>query len=330
MSAVLKRAPSAEAFASAWVEHVLEPALPLAAGKDRRLSAKEAGRAAKVTEGPLALAGETLEAIRTLTGSARPSVQALKNAGETFARTHAEEAAGPDGKLSLADGKKLPAGLDRGFLALRGRGDAPAPKAPDLGVISDIDKTVLPPSPEGSLSAPYPGVVVLFRELDLAADDELDATYYVTARSADRISDIPDWLAEHELPSMGISTGIGPQPWIAEPEKVKDILEIMDANPGQRFVLFGDTSHRDPEVYKKVLAQRPEQVAAAIIHKVTPNVSAERVEGLNLVENYAEAAAVLHHQGLLSKHSARKVIAAARAQGLDLTAAQGDALLQKS
>lgn len=322
------RSPTTEAFATAWVEHALDPALKAAAGTDKRLSAKEAASAAAATSGPLAIAGGALDAIHKLTGKARPGFAELREAGHAYALSSATEAAGSDGKLSLVDARALAAGLEPGYLALRGRAPKPAPAtAGDVGVISDIDKTVLPPSPAHAFVAPYPGVAVLFQELDSAIDGELDATHYVTARSPDKIDGIPDWMGEHGLPAGSIDTGIGTQPWVAQPEKVKDILALMDAHPGQKYVLFGDTSHRDPEVYAKVVEARPEQVAAVVIHKVNKTVKAGRTDGMHLVENYAEAAAALHHAGLLSKPAARKVITAARAQGLDLTPAQGEALL---
>jgi hypothetical protein len=329
VSAVLKSAPSASAFAEAWAQRILRPALEIASGKDKKLSPGEAARAARSEEVAVALAGDTLEEIRKATGRKTPSLETMVTRGRTWAESSAAEVAGADLHVSFQDAKGLPSGLERGYLALRGRG-ASAPttsSAPDLGVVSDIDKTVLPPHQGDNLPAPYPGVAALFRELDLAKDDELDATWYVTARSPERMAGIPEWLSDHSLPSMGISTGIGSQPWIAEPQKVQDILQIFDAHPEQKFVLFGDTSHRDPEVYKKVKAARPDQVAAVVIHKVNDEVSPARVEGMHLVSSYAEAAAELHHDGLLSKHAARKVISAARAAGLTLSAADGEALL---
>jgi hypothetical protein len=326
---VFARSPTATAFATAWVDTVLTPALSAATGADQKLSAKEAAAAKNASSGPLALAGGALEEIRKLTGVSRPGLAKLLAAAQTYAETSAIAAAGADGKLSLTDAKKLAVGLEPGYLSLRGRATPPAPPATitDLGVISDIDKTVLPPSPSSGFLAPYPGVSVLFKELDLAADGELDATHYVTARAPSGVVDIPAWLDEHALPSGSIDTGIGTAPWVAEKEKVKDVLAVMDAHPGQKYVLFGDTSHRDPEVYKKVAAERPEQVAMVVIHKVNATVKPVRSDGMQLVNNYAEAAAALYKAELIDKLSAQKVIASARAQGLELTAAQGDALL---
>ena len=61
---VFARSPTATAFATAWVDTVLKPALGEATGADKKLSAKEAAAAKTATSGPLALAGGALEEIR--------------------------------------------------------------------------------------------------------------------------------------------------------------------------------------------------------------------------------------------------------------------------
>lgn len=196
--------------------------------------------------------------------------------------------------------------------------------AEELGVISDIDKTVLPPhSDPSNLPAPYPGVVTLYNALVTPG-----AMAYVTARDASRIPGIPDWLDASGLPAGPIETGIGgTQPWIAQPEKVRDVESVFAAHPGKRFVLFGDSSHRDPEVYKEILAKHPDRVALVVIHKVNNTVSANRVVGMHLVENYAEAAAAFFHEGLIDEATARKVMQDAKTEGLDLSATRIEELL---
>ncbi len=105
---------------------------------------------------------------------------------------------------------------------------------------------------------------------------------------------------------------------------MRDVKRILAANPGKRFVFFGDSSHRDPEVYKQILADHPDQVKAMIIHKVTNTVSPHRVVGLHLVENYAEAAAVLYKEGVFDEDAARRTITAGRDEGLSLTDAEAE------
>ena len=107
---VFTRSPTAPAFAAAWVDGVLAPALAAATGADKKLSAKEAAAAKTATSGPLALAGGALEEIRKLTGLARPGTAKLLAAAHTYAEQSAIDAAGADGKLSLADAQSLAIG----------------------------------------------------------------------------------------------------------------------------------------------------------------------------------------------------------------------------
>jgi Uncharacterized conserved protein (DUF2183) len=193
-----------------------------------------------------------------------------------------------------------------------------------LGIVSDIDKTVLPPETAAGLPAPYPGVATLFRAFDGTAAGDLR---WVTARGPDRIVDLPDWMDLHDFPVGTFDTGLGGQPWVVQPEKIADIERIFDASGDQRFVLVGDTSQRDPEVYKAIRTKYPTRVAAIIIHKMNTTVNPTRVVGMHLVDNYAQAAALAFGDDLLTEAEAREVMEAAKTEGLAITDAEIDALI---
>lgn len=222
-------------------------------------------------------------------------------------------------------------------LAIENRGDeelvgsllVDAPRtAGELAIVSDIDKTVMPPEvTPGTMPAPYPGIAALLDTLELRAGGNAGDVTYVTARSPEKVVDVPDWMAMYGVPAGTIETGISGVPWIAQREKIADITRLLEATPAQSFVLFGDTSHRDPEVYKAIRAQFPDRVAAIFIHRVDGDASAARVEGMYLVDNYAEAAATLFGLSLLDEIEARAVIDVARDQGLAITEAEADALI---
>lgn len=197
----------------------------------------------------------------------------------------------------------------------------------EIGIVSDLDDTVIPPAnPELSLP-PYAGVAALYRALEHQNDGVAGDLRYVTARLPARVVDVPAYLEQHGVPTGVIETGVSGIPAVAENEKVKDITRIMESSGAQRFVLFGDATHRDPEVYKRVLAAFPDRVAAAIIHREGVDVPAARVEGLHLVDNYAEASAVLFGLGLLTRGEALDVMESAAEQGLVITEAEMKALL---
>jgi len=173
--------------------------------------------------------------------------------------------------------------------------------------VSDIDKTVLPKhdlDSEETLPDAFAGVAALYTALE---GDNTGDMYYVTARSADMVDGIPQWMEEQGLPAGPIETGIADQFWLAEDEKVKDISEIFDANPQQNFVMFGDSSHRDPEVYSRIQEKYGERVLGVFIHKVN-NVNPDRVEGMTLITSYAQAADVLADLELVTADEAALVI----------------------
>ncbi len=205
--------------------------------------------------------------------------------------------------------------------------DPAGPTGPELGIVSDLDKTVIPKHSGDLPDKAYPGVATLLRELEFRDRGAAGDIYYVTARSEDRVEKIPRWLDRRAVPAGPIATGISPLPWVAQPEKVRDISAILDAHPDQTFVLFGDSSHRDPEVFTEIMAAYPDQIAAAFVHKVNNTVNPNRVVDMNLIENYAEAAAILFGAGELSEAGARRVMEAAQREGLEITGAEIDALI---
>lgn len=198
----------------------------------------------------------------------------------------------------------------------------------ELGVISDLDDTVIPKATPDLAKAPFPGVRALYGLLESRRGGKPGDVYYVTARTPERIADVPGYLEAHGVPKGVIETGTSTLPWLAQPEKVRDIEGILARTKKQRFVLFGDSSHKDPEVYKEILAKHPDRIVAAVIHKVNRTVSPGRVEGLHLVGSYAEAAAILYKRGAITKTEARTVMKSARDEGLALTDTEMTELLE--
>ncbi len=181
-------------------------------------------------------------------------------------------------------------------------------RAAEIGIISDIDKTLLPPHDRDAEVLPdaYAGAPSVMRALEFGAGGQAGDMFFVTARTPERLLGVPDWMDEQQIPSGPISTGVSGLPWIAEDEKVSDVEAILAATGDQVFVLFGDSSHRDPEVYRRIVAAYPERIAVAFIHKVN-NVNPRRVEGLVLYTDYAEVADTLLEMGLIEASAADRV-----------------------
>ncbi len=206
--------------------------------------------------------------------------------------------------------------------------DAPDTAVREIGVLSDLDKTIIPPAPS-FLQLPddaYPGIAELLNILEFgdgsgAAGD----VNFVTARQPASVTDIPDWLELNGVPLGPIGTGISGIPFLAKDEKVRDISEVFEGNPDQNFVMFGDSSHVDPDAYREILAKFPGRVHVAFIHDVK-TIDPSRLEGLNLVDNYAQAAAELFRLALISEDEARMVMTTVVTGG-EITAAELEVLI---
>ena len=212
-----------------------------------------------------------------------------------------------------------------------GPGDGPTePGAIELGILSDIDKTALPEHDKDlPLPAPYAGVAALYTELETGSGGQAGDMFWVTARTAEGAAGLDVWMEEHGLPAGPIGTGVSGIPWVAQPEKVSDISVVFDARPEQSFVLFGDSSHRDPEVYAEIRDKYPGRVLAIFIHKVN-NPNPSRVEGMFLIENYAQATAALFGLGVITEERAVELIDVCRTQGVELTDEEAASLIEEN
>jgi phosphatidate phosphatase APP1 len=256
----------------------------------------------------------------------------LKGAARQRAERLVQNASGPDGRLARSDLEQLPDDLRLAWVEFQ---DQPVPhkdaqggfvfanrieleaaqRSNQLGVISDIDKTILPPHEGDASGQPYPGMRTLLQTIEVSGDGQGGDTFYVTARNEARAESLPQWMAKEGLPQGSIDTGVGGEPWLSHPEKVRDIERILAARPGQRFILFGDDNHTDPYVYRDIMRAYPERIAAAVIHRHR-GTDLSRVPELIVVENYAQAAEALGQKGLLTEEQVDAVRRDAEREGL--------------
>lgn len=204
------------------------------------------------------------------------------------------------------------------------------PDAVEIGIISDLDKTVIPPGEPDLSAAPYPGVTRLYQILELGAEGAKAAgdIAFVTARQPESVTEVPAYLEEHGLPTGVIETGVSGLPWVAGPEKVRDIEAVFGRrDASQRFVFFGDSSHVDAAAFQEIRANYPERFIAGFIHKVNNTVDPARVEGLYLHEGYIEVAAILYGLEVLTRDEALEVMVSARDEGEAITDEEMAALL---
>jgi hypothetical protein len=129
----IPNAPSVRTFTETWSSDFKE-AVKKAAGKDGRLTMSEAKKLATRPDADKVFADNAVNYLKA-TGKQSVSVEVLATSAKAYAQRQAALAAGTDGRLSLADGAKLPADLRDDFFMLRGKttpGTAPASSLADV------------------------------------------------------------------------------------------------------------------------------------------------------------------------------------------------------
>src|SRR5438105_377062 len=72
----------------------------------------------------------------------------------------------------------------------------------------------------------------------------------------------------------------------------RTFLRSSTQNPGYKWILFGDTGEKDPEVYRTLMQERPGTVAAVFIHNVTSaDPQHERFTGFTVFTDWEEVLA---------------------------------------
>ena len=70
--------------------------------------------------------------------------------------------------------------------------------------------------------------------------------------------------------------------------KVNEITKLMKRFPGRQFILVGDSGEVDPEVYKRIRSERPNQVKEIrirdLINDSDPNANPYRLEGMVIIK----------------------------------------------
>ena len=160
-----------------------------------------------------------------------------------------------------------------------------------FGVISDLDDTVIQSRITSFLQAvrtvmlgnartrlPFPGVAAFYRALERGADGaRLNPIFYVSSSPWNIHDIVADFLDIQRIPRGPItlrdwdvvlsaltSSHLGT---FKEPV----INEILELYPELPFILIGDNSQKDPEIYRGLLDRHPGRILAIYIRNVDAN-----------------------------------------------------------
>ncbi|MFL5481717.1 MAG: App1 family protein [Gemmatimonadaceae bacterium] len=168
-------------------------------------------------------------------------------------------------------------------------------KTARFGVISDIDDTVIQSRVSNFLQAartvmlgnartrlPFPGVAAFYRALrGGAGGDERNPIYYVSSSPWNIFDVITEFMELQKIPrgplllrDWDIGWGLLSSSRHLQ-HKIGPIRDIMGQHPELDFILIGDSSQHDPEIYRQIVGEFPKRVKAIYIRDVTSG-SAER------------------------------------------------------
>lgn len=186
------------------------------------------------------------------------------------------------------------------------------PPTARFGVISDIDDTVMWTNTADKLRMarlvflnnvrtrlPFKGVAAFYRALQAGAGGaEQNPIFYVSSSPWNLYDLLEEFFELHGLPPGPIllrDIGITRHALYAEGHeghKLARIAPILERYPQLPFILIGDTSQKDPEIYREVVRAYPQRVLAVYIRNVSPDPT--RQEAVNLlIEEVREAGSQL-------------------------------------
>jgi phosphatidate phosphatase APP1 len=189
----------------------------------------------------------------------------------------------------------LSAPADPADATVSGKGEILVPpSSARFGVISDIDDTVIQSRVSNFLQAartvmlgnartrlPFPGVAAFYRALrNGAGGDERNPIYYVSSSPWNIYDVISEFMAIQKIPTgplvlrdwdIGWNLLSSSRHHVHKDAAIRNIIKL---HPEMQFILIGDTSQQDPEIYRQVVAEFPHRVKAIYIRDVTR--SAER------------------------------------------------------
>ena len=181
------------------------------------------------------------------------------------------------------------------------------PAASAFGVISDLDDTVIRTGVTSKLRmartvlfgnartrAPFPGVGAFYRALQHGTGSApFNPVFYVSSSPWNLHDLLAEFLTLQKIPlgplllrDWGLSGEV--LPTSNEEHKMRAIRRIMDHFPTLPFILVGDTSQEDPEIYAQVVRAYPDRVPAVYIRNV--EAKPERVAAIRALAEEVEKA----------------------------------------
>jgi phosphatidate phosphatase APP1 len=190
-----------------------------------------------------------------------------------------------------------------------GHGKVFVPNTTQYGFISDIDDTVLVSHSNTTgkklrtmftknprRRKTFADVVKFYKLLSLAHTDDslLNPFFYVSSSEWNLYDDLNEFFKHNGLPKGAFLLN-SLKRWYEllrigktnHEGKTNRVTRILEAFPKLSFVLLGDNSQSDTQIYSAIANKYPSQIAAIYIRNVEPNKEKYTLKVLNTIENKA-------------------------------------------
>jgi phosphatidate phosphatase APP1 len=161
------------------------------------------------------------------------------------------------------------------------------PQSAQFGIISDLDDTVIQTDVLHLISMarntflqnsrtrlPFSGVAGFYRALQQGTNKSYNPIYYVSSSPWNLYDLLLDFFTVRDIPvgTMFLRNLGFPEVYEEghQSHKLSVIQQLLDSYPQLPFILIGDSSQLDPEIYAQVAERYPHRIRVIYIRDVTP------------------------------------------------------------
>lgn len=200
------------------------------------------------------------------------------------------------------------------------------PHSVQIGIISDIDDTILISYSSRMLKRlrvlftrqprsrkTFSDIVRYFTLLSLShtTEDQPNPFFYVSSSEWNLYDDLTEFFAHNQLPAGVLLLNkikqwhqLGATGLTQHHHKQVRIERIMRMFPKQRFILYGDNSQQDPNIYVSIAQQFPHNVIAIYIRCVNLHKKAATLDTLSKLTDTTIHTLLFNHTREAMHHSA--------------------------
>lgn len=185
------------------------------------------------------------------------------------------------------------------------------PITAQYGIISDLDDTVIQTNVANILKMarntffknsrtrlPFEGVAAFYQALQHGTNQGFNPIFYVSNSPWNLYDLLRDFFDVRGIPLGPFflrDLGLTPNHWIAKPgydHKLGVIQKLLALHPELPFILIGDSSEHDAEIYAEAIKRHPGRILAAYIRDVTRDDEAHSIV-LNIAESTGDVPMLL-------------------------------------